>query len=71
MPDYCLYCVSGVTYFSRSFLLERHGNDLMVRHIDSLRSVVRNTRKRWPFHIDAWVVRVGKQLYRLFTLGFA
>ena len=48
-------------------LLERHANDLLVRHIDTLRSVVQDTRKGWPFHIDAWVV-LPEHLHCVWTL---
>jgi REP element-mobilizing transposase RayT len=68
MPDYRRYRVQGGTYFFTVNLLERHANDLMVRHIDSLRSVVRETRKRWPFHIDAWAV-LPEHLHCVWTLS--
>jgi putative transposase len=53
MPSYRRYRIPGGAYFFTVNLLEGHGNDLLVRHIDILRSVVKETRKRWPFHIDA------------------
>jgi putative transposase len=58
VPDYRRYRVPGGTYFFTVNLLERHPNDLLVRHIEILRAVVRvrELRPRWPFHIDAWVV---------------
>jgi putative transposase len=37
-------------------LLERHPNDLLVRPIGSLRSVLRDVRAKRPFVIDAFVV---------------
>jgi putative transposase len=37
-------------------LLERSGNDLLVRHIDHLRDAVRHVRSKHPFTIHAWVV---------------
>ncbi|MDD2724345.1 MAG: transposase [Methylovulum sp.] len=67
MPDYRRYRVPGGTYFFTVNLLERHGNDLLVRHIDILRTVVRETRTRWPFHIDAWVV-LPEHLHCVWTL---
>jgi putative transposase len=67
MPNYRRYRVLGGTYFFTVNLLERHGNDLLVRHIDILRAVVRDTRKRWPFHIDAWVV-LPEHLHCVWTL---
>ena len=67
MPDYRRYRVPGWTYFFTVNLLERHSNDLLIRHIDLLRHVVRETKKRWPFHIDAWVV-LPEHLHCVWTL---
>jgi len=67
MPDYRRYRVPGGTYFFTVNLLERYANDLLVRHIDTLRSVVHDTRKRWPFHIDAWVFLL-EHLHCVWTL---
>jgi putative transposase len=55
MPDYRRYRVPGGTYFFTVNLLERYPNDLLVAHIDSLRTVVRDVRKKRPFVIDAWI----------------
>ncbi len=52
MSDYRRYRIPGGTYFFTVNLLERHPNDLLTRHIDILRQAVKETRKRWPFHID-------------------
>jgi putative transposase len=49
------YRVPGGTYFFTTNLLERRA-DLLVRHIEPLREVVKRTRAERPFHIDAWVV---------------
>jgi putative transposase len=67
MPNYRRYRVEGGTYFFTVNLLERYPNDLLVRHIELLRSVVRQVRERWPFHIDAWVV-LPDHLHCLWTL---
>ena len=56
MSNYRRYRVPGGSYFFTVNLLERHPNDLLIRHIDLLRTAVSDARKRWPFHIDAWVV---------------
>ena len=56
MPDYRRYRVAGGTYFFTVNLLQRYPNDLLVRPIELLRTVVRDVRARWPFHIDAGVV---------------
>ena len=37
-------------------LLQRQGNDLLTRHIETLRDSVRRVRKLYPFHIHGWVV---------------
>jgi putative transposase len=42
-------------------------NDLLVRHIDALRDVVRRTLERHLFHIDAWVV-LPDHLHAVWTL---
>jgi putative transposase len=48
MPDYRRYRVPGGHIFFTVNLSERHSNDLLVRHIDTLRTIVQETRKRWP-----------------------
>jgi putative transposase len=44
------------TYFFTVNLLQRQGNDLLIRHIDLLRRVVADVRRRHPFKIHGWVV---------------
>lgn len=56
MPNYRRAWHRGGTYFFTVNLLQRHGNDLLVRHIDELRAAVRLTRQKHPFDIHAWVV---------------
>lgn len=56
MPDYRRYRVPGGCYFFTANLLERQGNDLLVREIDRLRAAVRVVRGVRPFRIDGWVV---------------
>jgi putative transposase len=56
MPDYRRYRVAGGTYFFTVNLLERKPNDLLVRHIDALRTEMAKVRQKRPFPIDAWVV---------------
>jgi putative transposase len=56
MPDYRRAWRMGGTYFFTVNLLERHKNDLLIRHIDLLRRVVADVRERHPFIIHAWVV---------------
>ncbi|EXJ16494.1 REP-associated tyrosine transposase [Imhoffiella purpurea] len=67
MPDYRRVRVPGGTYFFTVNLLERYPNDLLVRHIDVLRESVRRVRRRYPFHIDAWVV-LPDHLHAIWTL---
>jgi len=56
MPDYRRAWLSGGTYFFTVNLLERRDNDLLTRHINMLRDVVRSVRSRHPFIIHGWVV---------------
>jgi len=46
----------GGTYFFTINLLERAGNDLLVRHADALRTSISQVRALHPFRIHAWVV---------------
>jgi hypothetical protein len=41
MPDYRRYRIQGGTYFFTVNWLERYSNDLLIRHIDTLRLVVK------------------------------
>ncbi|WP_035384173.1 transposase [Ferriphaselus sp. R-1] len=56
MPDYRRAWHPGGTYFFTVNLLQRNGNDLLVRHIEPLRAAVREVRALHPFVIHAWVV---------------
>jgi putative transposase len=56
MPDYRRVYVEGGLYFFTVNLLQRRGNDLLVRYIDSLRGAVRKVKKAHPFTIHAFVV---------------
>jgi putative transposase len=56
MPNYRRAWLKGGTYFFTVNLLKRHNNDLLVRHIDLLREVVRDVRVNHPFIIHGWVV---------------
>jgi putative transposase len=56
MPNYRRAYHPGGTYFFTVNLLERHNNDLLIKHIDLLREVVKTVRKSHPFEIHAWVV---------------
>ncbi|RYY74104.1 MAG: transposase [Gammaproteobacteria bacterium] len=54
--DYRRVWVAGGTYFFTVNLLERKGNDLLVRYIDILRAAVAQVKIKYPFTIHAWVV---------------
>ena len=56
MPNYRRAWHPGGTYFFTVNLLQRHGNDLLLRHIDELREGVRTVRRKHPFEIHGWVV---------------
>ncbi len=67
MPDYRQAFVPGGTWFFTVNLLQRRGNDLLVREIEVLREAVRHFRQRRPFRIDAWVV-LPDHLHCIWTL---
>jgi putative transposase len=60
MPNYRRAWMKVGTYFFTVNMLKRHNNDLLVRHIDLLREVVRGVanevRANHPFIIHGWVV---------------
>ena len=56
MRTYKRLRIDGGCYFFTVNLAERHGNDLLVRHIDDLRVAMRTTMHDHPFTIDAMVV---------------
>ena len=67
MSNYLRMRVAGGSYFFTVNLLDRYPNDLLVRHVGDLREAVRRTRRRWPFHIDAWVV-MPDHMHAIWTL---
>jgi putative transposase len=56
MPDYRRAWHPGGTYFFTVNLLERHANNALTRHVETLREAVRAVRQRHPFAIHAWAV---------------
>jgi putative transposase len=56
MPNYRRVHRPGGLYFFTVNLNRRDDNDLLTRHIDLLRSAVRDVRRRHPFAIHGWVV---------------
>lgn len=67
MPNFRRFRVPGGTYFFTINLLERYPNDLLVRHIESLREAVSKVKQDRPLHIDAWVV-LPDHLHAVWTL---
>lgn len=68
MPNYRRAFIPGGTWFFTVNLLQRHGNDLLVREINLLRDTVRRVREQHPFRIDAWVV-LPEHLHYVMTLS--
>jgi len=56
MPNYRRAFCPGGTFFFTVNLLQRRNNPLLIRHVDVLRAVVREVRRKHPFHIHGWVV---------------
>ena len=56
MRSYKRVRIAGGLYFFTVNLAERHGNDLLTRHVADLREAFRRTRQDHPFSIDAIVV---------------
>lgn len=56
MPNYRRAWCPGGTYFFTVNLLERRGNDLLVRHIELLKENIRAVKQRHPLEIHAGVV---------------
>lgn len=67
MLNYRRALVPGASWFFTVNLLERRGNDLLVRHIDALRASVRRVHRVHPFTIDAWVV-LPEHMHCVWTL---
>ena len=55
MSNYRRNRVTGGTYFFTVNTLERK-KSLLVDHIEELRQAIRHTKRKKPFHIDAWVI---------------
>jgi len=54
--DYRRVWHPGGIYFFTVNLLQRKGNDLLVRHIEELREAIKEVKARHPFKIHGWVV---------------
>ncbi|MDR3419272.1 MAG: transposase [Nevskia sp.] len=67
MPNHRRAYVPGGMWFFTVNLLQRHGNDLLIREVDLLRSVTGRVRRLRPFKIDAWVV-LPDHLHCVWTL---
>ncbi|SIR12630.1 MULTISPECIES: REP-associated tyrosine transposase [Acidiphilium] len=66
MPNYRRNRTPGGTYFFTINLANRN-SDLLTREIEALRTAIRTTRHRAPFHIDAWVI-LPDHMHCLWTL---
>jgi REP-associated tyrosine transposase len=66
MPNYRRAFVPGGCWFFTANLLDRRGT-LLTDEIDALRDAVRETQKRYPFHIDAMVV-LPDHIHAVWTL---
>lgn len=66
MSNYRRNRVPGATYFFTVNLQDRLSN-LLITEIETLRTAIRSTRTRHPFHIDAWVV-LPDHMHCLWTL---
>jgi putative transposase len=66
MPNYHRAFIPGASWFFTVNLLDRRRR-LLVEHIGALRAAVRETRRRFPFHIDAMVV-LPDHLHTVWTL---
>ena len=67
MPHYRRAFVPGATWFFTVNLLQRRRNDLLIRHVDLLRDVVRRVHRLHPFTVDAWVV-LPEHMHCVWTL---
>lgn len=67
MPHYHRAFVPGATWFFTVNLLQRRRNDLLIRHVDLLRDVVRRVHRLHPFVVDAWVV-LPEHMHCVWTL---
>jgi putative transposase len=66
MPNYRRAFVPGGCWFFTVNLLDRRTR-LLTDHIEALRDATRQTRERYPFHIDAFVV-LPDHLHAVWTL---
>ncbi len=67
MSNYRRAFIPAGTWFFTVNLLERRGNNLLIREIDLFRQVVRRVKQAHPSHIDARVV-LPEHKHCLFTL---
>jgi putative transposase len=66
MPNYRRVFVSGGCWFFTVNLLDRNSR-LLVEHTDALREAIHETRRRYPFHIDAMVI-LPDHMHAVWTL---
>jgi putative transposase len=66
MPNYRRFFLPGGRWFFTVNLLDRRKR-LLVDHIDALRDATASTMRRYPFHIDSFVV-LPDHLHAIWTL---
>ncbi len=66
MPNYRRNRVAGGSFFF-TVNLEDRKTTLLVDHIDKLRESIAKTRRKMPFHIDAWVI-LPEHMHCIWTL---
>ncbi|GGX57071.1 REP-associated tyrosine transposase [Saccharospirillum salsuginis] len=66
MPNYRRSRLAGGTYFFTVTLKDRSSR-LLTENIESLRSAIKQTREKYPFKIDSWVV-LPEHMHCIWTL---
>lgn len=56
MSDYHRRWQPNGCWFFTHVLHNRHGSDLLVRHVEELHDAVRDVRLKHPFYIHGWVL---------------
>jgi putative transposase len=67
MTEYRRAVIEGATYFFTVNCAERHGNRLLINHIDMLRRTFHKVKGDHPFDIDAIVI-LPEHLHCIWTL---
>lgn len=67
MTEYRRATSPGATYFFTVNCAERHGNRILIEHIESLKRAIHQVKRKHPFKIDAIVI-LPEHLHCLWTL---